>query len=209
MFDAWLSRAIKVSILFTIMCFMFLMVTPNPYQFILSFSKSTPIPTNYTQEEMDAMRESQAQVREILIINQAEFDCLQKNIYFEARNQKTLQAYQAVALVTMKRVASEFYPDSICEVVKQSRRWNGQVIRNKCAFSWFCDGKSDKPNLLDNQELIAWIASGAVALEALKGNIPDFLGPGATHYVKIEDHLVYRDSYDKTNWLDNAILASL
>ena len=63
--------------------------------------------------------------------------CLALNIYFEARNQPT-SGQIAVAEVTLNRVASRNYPNTVCGVVKQSNK-------NGCAFSWYCDGKSDKP----------------------------------------------------------------
>jgi len=50
--------------------------------------------------------------------------CLQQNIFFEARNQSTL-GQAAVAWVTLNRVESTRYPDTICEVVWQ-----------KSQFSW-------------------------------------------------------------------------
>jgi len=59
--------------------------------------------------------------------------CLAKNIYFEANNQ-SIQGQLAVAAVTLNRVYSEHYPDTVCEVVHQ---------RNQ--FSWYWDGKSDVP----------------------------------------------------------------
>lgn len=59
--------------------------------------------------------------------------CLQQNIFFEARNQDA-EGQLAVGWVTMNRVHSSKYPDSICDVVWQRKQ-----------FSWTHDGKSDKP----------------------------------------------------------------
>lgn len=62
-----------------------------------------------------------------------EVRCLALNIYFEARGEPTDGQF-AVGLVTMNRVQSPRYPDSVCEVVWQPRQ-----------FSWTHDGKSDHP----------------------------------------------------------------
>jgi spore germination cell wall hydrolase CwlJ-like protein len=47
-----------------------------------------------------------------------EIRCLAKNIYFEARNEPTLGQI-AVAFVTLNRVDSNQFPDTICTVVEQ------------------------------------------------------------------------------------------
>ena len=76
-------------------------------------------------------------------INVDEQHCLAQNIYFEAGNQ-SLDGMAAVADVTLNRVKSSRFPDTICEVVKQGlKHSNGAMKRNKCQFSWYCDGKSD------------------------------------------------------------------
>ena len=77
-----------------------------------------------------------------------EVDCLARNIYFEARSLST-GGKMAVAQVTLNRVKSERFPSSICDVVYEGRHYyNSKLrdfvpIRNRCQFSWYCDGKSD------------------------------------------------------------------
>lgn len=61
-----------------------------------------------------------------------EFDCLAKNIYFEAGNQSELGKL-LVGITVMNRVYDQRFPSTICSVVKQ---------RNH--FSWYWDGKSDR-----------------------------------------------------------------
>ena len=71
--------------------------------------------------------------------------CLTENIYFEARGQGQA-GWLAVAQVTLNRVEDRRFPNTVCEVVKQGLTYaSGQPIRNKCQFSWYCDGKSDNP----------------------------------------------------------------
>ena len=60
--------------------------------------------------------------------------CLARNVYFEARGE-SMRGQHAVAEVTMNRVASGYYPASVCDVVYQK---NWDVIRKRYvgAFSW-------------------------------------------------------------------------
>ena len=62
-----------------------------------------------------------------------EMRCLALNVYFEARGEAA-EGQLAVAMVTMNRVKSRHYPDSVCRVVWQRKQ-----------FSWTHDGKSDRP----------------------------------------------------------------
>jgi spore germination cell wall hydrolase CwlJ-like protein len=101
--------------------------------------------------------------------------CLAMNIYHEARGEH-LAGQIATANVVMNRVHSPKYPDDICSVVKQGRYWEGNPIRHKCAFSWFCDGRSDKTT--DHN---AWTESVHLAYRVENGFILD-ITDGATHY---------------------------
>ncbi len=65
--------------------------------------------------------------------DQRELRCLTQNIFFEARGERTT-GQLAVAMVTMNRVKSKRFPNSVCGVVWQKRQ-----------FSWTHDGKSDNP----------------------------------------------------------------
>ena len=72
-------------------------------------------------------------------------ECLAKNIYFEAKNQP-LMGQLAVAIVVMNRVADHRFPNTVCEVVQQgpTLAWTENFpVKNKCQFSWYCDGKKD------------------------------------------------------------------
>jgi len=76
--------------------------------------------------------------------------CLALNIYHEARNQP-VAGQIAVSEVVLNRVKDTKYPNTICEVVYQAKYKKGSnlPIRNQCQFSWYCDGKSDKPTDVD------------------------------------------------------------
>ena len=62
-----------------------------------------------------------------------EIACLAENIYFEAAHEPEV-GQLAVAFVTMNRVNSGKFADSICGVVKQK-------IGTTCQFSWWCETK--------------------------------------------------------------------
>jgi spore germination cell wall hydrolase CwlJ-like protein len=62
-----------------------------------------------------------------------EIACLAENVYFEAAHEPEV-GQLAVAFVTMNRVNSGKFADSICGVVKQK-------IGSTCQFSWWCETK--------------------------------------------------------------------
>lgn len=105
-----------------------------------------------------------------------ELTCLALNIYHEARSESLAGQY-AVADVVLNRVESTIYPNTICGVVYQGKMWEGHPVRDKCQFSWFCDGKSDQPKEKD-----AWYRSLIVAVNILHENKYRGLTEGATHY---------------------------
>ena len=136
--------------------------------------------------------------------------CLAKNMYYEARNQG-LAGQLAVSLVVMNRVKDDRYPNTICEVVEQgpvreSRKKNGVFypIRNRCQFSWYCDGKSDEPKEPTTYGRLLDLSLDLVYDDL---QVVDFT-EGATHYhadyvfpawrksktktVEIADHIFYR-----------------
>ena len=78
-------------------------------------------------------------------VDPKELDCMSKNIYFEAAIESTAGKI-AVGQVVLNRMNSKYYPDTVCEVVKQGRHYaNGFPVRDRCQFSWYCDGKHDEP----------------------------------------------------------------
>ena len=83
--------------------------------------------------------------------------CLALNVYFEARSEPIIGQF-AVAQVTLNRVKSSDYPDTVCSVVKQSNA-------NGCQFSWYCDGKSDKPKDNEAWAIAQWVAEITISDE--------------------------------------------
>jgi N-acetylmuramoyl-L-alanine amidase len=100
-----------------------------------------------------------------------QLECLALNVYWEARSEPTI-GQLAVAAVTLNRVAHPRYPDSVCEVVYQG----GEGGKKGCQFSWWCDGKPDRP-----RNDVAWIKAVNVAFVAASMELPDPTG-GALWY---------------------------
>tara|TARA_R110001632_G_C11103731_1_gene391455 strand:+ start:61 stop:474 length:414 start_codon:yes stop_codon:yes gene_type:complete len=116
--------------------------------------------------------------------------CLAMNLYHETRGE-TLAGNIAVGYVTMNRVADPRYPDTICGVVHQAKYHGWDLvnpIRNRCQFSWYCDGLSDNP-----QDGKAMLESVILAQHVIAGTVTD-ISQGATHY-----HAKYVNPY----WSDD------
>ncbi len=93
----------------------------------------------------------------------ASLDCLALNIYHEARGEPR-EGKIAVGQVVMNRVGDPDFPAGVCAVVKQG----GERPRNRCQFSWWCDGLSDRPD-----DAGAWEDSKDLAGKILAGGLQD------------------------------------
>lgn len=144
-----------------------------------------------------------------------EVDCLAKNIYFEAKSEST-KGRIAVGLVTINRVLSSKFPNTICGVVWQKRK-NPRTGKMTAQFSWTLDGKADtpvNPIAWEESKTLAW----AMLAENSLHNFADFT-KGSTHYhatyvspywkdaftkiSQIGAHIFYRD--EKTTPLTNTL----
>lgn len=96
--------------------------------------------------------------------------CLASNIYHEARGEP-LAGRVAVAEVTLNRVKSEGFPDTICGVVHER-------AGSTCAFSWVCSRIGDIEHKAYQEAL--WLAE----LVLLHQETLPHVAHGATHYYK-------------------------
>ncbi len=105
------------------------------------------------------------------VFSKEEQTCLATGIYFEARGE-VARGQEAVAQVILNRVRAPSYPDTICGVVYQNKH-----MRNRCQFSFACDGIPDR---ITNRS--AYEKAERIALEVTKGEIwlPEV--GSATHY---------------------------
>ena len=89
-----------------------------------------------------------AQKLEVIETLEPQTFCMAQNIYMESRNESTA-GLVAVGNVTMNRVRSPDFPNSICEVVFEGPHYESKVSgrhfpnKNRCQFSWYCDGERD------------------------------------------------------------------
>jgi len=111
--------------------------------------------------------------------------CIATAIYFEARSEP-LDGQVAVANVIMNRVASDKFPNSPCEVVKQGRTWMGHMVRNQCHFSYYCDGR---PEVILDEGAYTLALSIAVNWP----NLVDITN-GATYYHRDDVHPYWIES---------------
>ena len=126
-------------------------------------------------------------------------ECMALNIYHEARSLSTA-GQLAVAQVTLNRVQSQKYPNTICEVVYQGKHWVAKdgtkyPRKNLCQFSWYCDGLNDKPQ---NQRM--YDRSIELATQVVDGKWPDDITDGAMYY--------YADYIDPPRWTKGKIRAA-
>jgi spore germination cell wall hydrolase CwlJ-like protein len=128
-----------------------------------------------------------------------QLDCLAKNIYFEAGHEP-FEGKVAVAQVTLNRVESGKFANSICGVVYQKNVFYERVV---CQFSWFCEPnhKTKAINKLSYQE--SYEVAKKVLLEdfrlsGLKTALfyhADYVNPRWQHekLVKIGRHIFYAE----------------
>ncbi|MHA1553413.1 MAG: cell wall hydrolase [Alphaproteobacteria bacterium] len=99
--------------------------------------------------------------------------CLANAIYFEARGESE-RGRIAVAQVVINRLKNPAYPNSLCSVVYQNKH-----KRNRCQFSFACDGVRDRVS-----DKKSWAQSQALAERILHDDRTLFqkdIG-AATHY---------------------------
>ena len=114
-----------------------------------------------------------------------EINCLALNIYHEARGEPRNGQY-AVAEVTMNRVASKHYPDTVCGVVYQ-QNWDARRKRMVGMFSW--TELERKPEIKSR----LWIQARKIA-ELVYND---------SYEPKLEGALFYHAHYIKPGWARN------
>ena len=140
-----------------------------------------------------------------------DYHCLASNIYWESRNQ-SLAGKLAVGQVVLNRVDNTRFPDTICNVVKQTKYYpSGKINLHDCQFSWYCDGKSDTPI---QSEMVHYEEAFFLAVRLMEGLEVD-ITEGSTHYhnlnvkpywisamtekTRIDDHIFYQENRRRRN----------
>ena len=112
-----------------------------------------------------------------------QLDCLTRNIYWEAASEP-FEGKVAVAQVTMNRLATGRFGDSVCGVIYQKNVFYERVI---CQFSWVCESTHKTRPI--HQPL--WAESELVAKKVLLEN---FRLPG------MKEALFYHATYVSPGW---------
>ena len=113
----WVGLALKVLILIMAAGIIFSVLTARFGH--LKTTSATPAPQHASAQ--DRMQQ---------------LECLTRNIYWEAASEP-FEGKVAVAQVTMNRVDSGRFADSVCGVVYQKNVFYERVV---CQFSWYCEG---------------------------------------------------------------------
>lgn len=122
--------------------------------------------------------------------------CLALALYWEAKSEGA-EGMRAVASVILNRVAHPHFPDTVCAVVKQGGE------RPPCQFSWWCDGKSDRPSDLaawQRSKMLARLVYWGDAADPTRGALwyhADYVAPAwgrvLERAVKIGRHIFYQE----------------
>lgn len=105
--------------------------------------------------------------------SESELKCLATAIYFEARGEPE-EGQIAVAQVVLNRLKNPTYPNTICGVVFQNKH-----RRNRCQFSFACDGRSDRVT-----DKTSWAEAQALAKRTVEEQADTFISEvgSSTHY---------------------------
>ena len=125
---------------------------------------ATSTRTEQTRSEVpQTVRKKPTQQRSVNLLDSAR-QCVALAMYWEARGEGR-PGMVAVGSVVMNRVRSDEFPDTPCDVVYQG----GETP--PCQFSWWCDGKSDRP-----QNQVQWSLALNTATEVLAERTDDPTG---------------------------------
>lgn len=125
--------------------------------------------------------------------------CLAKNIYWEAANEP-FEGKVAVAQVTLNRMESGRFPDSVCGVVYQKNTFNSKTV---CQFSWFCENNHlvktvHKAAYKESEEVAKMVLLEGFRLPNLKEALyyhADYVNPrwNKPRIVQIGRHIFYKE----------------
>ena len=114
--------------------------------------------------------------------------CLAEAIYYEARSE-SFEGKLAVANVILERLYRNDFPDTICKVVHAGVYWKGHIVKHKCAFSYYCDGKPE--HMLDIKAKSDAYNIARLALNGVQLNNTT----GSTHYHAEYVHPKWADEF--------------
>lgn len=133
---------------------------------------------------------------------QKQIQCMARNIYWEAASEP-FEGKVAVAQVTMNRVASGKFAETVCGVVYQKNTVYDKVV---CQFSWFCEANNvTKPvhpkQFQESEEVAKMVMLEGMRLPALKEAMyyhADYVDPKwrKEKITQIGRHIFYKEKRD-------------
>lgn len=130
---------------------------------------------------------------------QKQLTCLSRNIYWEAASEP-FEGKVAVAQVTLNRMESGKFPDSVCGVVHQKTAFLNTVV---CQFSWLCEEnhkvKPVHPGMYkESEEVAKMVMLEGFRLKGLEKALyyhADYVNPrwNKDKVTKIGRHIFYKD----------------
>lgn len=118
--------------------------------------------------------------------------CIALNIYYESRSDNIAGKY-AVADVVLNRVQDSRFPDTVCGVIREGPTYESWATKqhadlpdeeriyyprkNRCQFSWYCDGLTDEPD-----QPAAWRDAQTIAYNIVQYGRFRGITEGATNY---------------------------
>jgi spore germination cell wall hydrolase CwlJ-like protein len=163
----------------TLMLILTLLSSPAAVMSGQTSARSAPAPATPPQVEADSIvsnpftllsqPSSLLSETAALLHDQESVHCLARTVYFEARGEP-VAGQMAVASVVLARVASDEFPDTICEVVTEARKPG----KFRCQFTWWCDGRTDEPKNEEEYRRALGVAMFALLLGPQPG--------GPTHF---------------------------
>ena len=126
-----------------------------------------------------------------------QLECLTRNIYWEAASEP-FEGKVAVAQVTLNRMQSGKFADSVCGVVHQKNVFYEKVV---CQFSWYCEGNHKvkaihKPMWRESEEVAKKVLLEGFRLPSLHKALyyhAEYVNPGwkLPKIEKIGRHIFY------------------
>ena len=130
---------------------------------------------------------------------QKQLVCLTRNIYWEAATEP-FEGKVAVAQVTLNRMESGKFADSVCGVVYQKTSFNSKTV---CQFSWFCESNHlvksvYKPLYKESEEVAKMVLLEGFRLPNMKEALyyhADYVNPrwNKPRISQIGRHIFYKE----------------
>jgi spore germination cell wall hydrolase CwlJ-like protein len=152
--------------------------------------------TNY---RMDVFYDNPETVKTSATEIKQQLECLTRNIYWEAASEP-FEGKVAVAQVTMNRMNSGKFPDTVCGVVHQKSVFYNKVV---CQFSWLCETQHRAKPIYakyykESEEVARMVMLENFRLNGLKHALyyhADYVNPkwNKEKITQIGHHIFYKD----------------